>query len=139
MNNLSKCISVFLIIILPINKSEAEISLLPFGTTPSLDNDNLDGSWMVCGLRNEQSYLSLRESPSSLSPEILKLSLFSIVNSIGVIDSNKDWIKLDSVSIEVNPSGRILDESMSISYDVNGWISTRYICHYGPFGHDDPV
>lgn len=116
------------------------VSLLPYGQDVERDKDNLDGSWMVCGLANAQSsYLSVRQQPSAQAAEIIKLNSFAIVYSKGVLSADKKWIEIYKGYQDLLADGTILTDDDMARFSMRGWISVNYICHYGPYNVMDPA
>lgn len=90
--------------------------------------DSIAGRAMVCNLKSESSFLSLRTEPQADATEITKLNEMTIVELTG--ETREKWARISGIVIEVASTGEFLPESSRGELKLDGWVHTDYLCNY---------
>jgi len=92
--------------------------------------ESIQGRAMVCAMKTDGSFLSLRTKPKSSAVEIAKLNPLTIVELTGEVSTDKKWAKVDSVIFEIDAKGRELPKEFQAVAPMSGWLHTSYLCNY---------
>lgn len=85
---------------------------------------------MVCGMKSPASYLSLRKGPDSGTTELMRLPPFATLALDGTATADTAWAKVESYAIKADATGRTIPDGPLENTPVQGWVSTRYLCHF---------
>lgn len=133
--------ALFIVALLPFSGQAVatdQVALLPYGTEPERDAGNSKGSWLVCGMKHADSFLSLRQKPSTKSRELQRLSPLTLVSTTGKTRGAGRWIEVNNVGVLFTSDGTFIpNEDDWNRKDVQGWVATRYLCHYGPLPYKE--
>lgn len=88
------------------------------------------GHAIVCGLRDADSFLSLRAAPATDAAEIIKLNAYTIVELTGEVSEDGAWAQSAQFIIAADAEGREWPEISQTPIPVPGWVAVDYLCDF---------